>query len=215
MKLSSRSPKDVTTKGDKFAAIYSSLLDQRRSDNPSVSAEEADKNARLGLLYRASTEAMRVHSAAEGIALLLKSRRIYWDLTYFLALNDDGLGAADKDEERDNVDVSDLAIVVRPWENIALQNEFRGFVHGGRFTALSQYFTQLHFPELVERKSELEQRIVAFWHRVKHAFAAYDKYVIDFAIVDDDQGNEKMVVLELNPFNISTGTNTKNQPASH
>jgi len=69
----------------------------------------------------------------------------------------------------------------RKWVEIPLQNEFRGFVHNNQFTALSQYFTQLYFPDLETNKLKIAEKILAFYETVKHKLP-FRSYVIDFAV---------------------------------
>jgi len=190
VKLSCRSPKDTTLSGDRFQRELNTLQEQEREELHNYSTRELILNKKMEWLYRAHTLAMRVHSAQEALDLILQSRRIYWDLTYDLK----------------NPETFSTHLIVREWKNIPLESEFRVFVHEQKITAISQYFTQLYFPSLIDRKDELEQEIIQFWQTI-HALLppTLKTYVIDFAWVVAPDVPKQMIVLELNPFNISTG----------
>ena len=217
VKLSSRSPKDVTM-GDYFKTlvIYDNLANKQENveflaahvDNidenkPKGGSKVYTKNEQLVFneklkwLYQASTEAMKTENEEEALDLLLQSRRIYWDLQYALEFPES----------------FDIQIIFREWRKIPLQFEFRAFVYNNQLTAISQYFTQLFFPTL--SKDFILQKIKPFWEGLKDRLAILFaegelvKYVIDFAfVVDDGKKDEEgeVVVLELNPYNISTGS---------
>jgi len=146
---------------------------------------KADKNQKLKALYRAMINSMKVLKAKEALDMFVESERIKFDLELDLRFPDEFSNH----------------VIVRLWEDIPLENEFRAFVFDHKLTAISQYFTQIYFPQLVEHKTEMLQQIKQFWLSCKDAFE-YEKFVIDFAIKRD--GNA--VVLELNPYNISTGS---------
>lgn len=62
--------------------------------------------------------------------------------------------------------------------------EFRGFVCKKKFTALSQYFHIVFFPELVRSRNEVLEKIFVFYDKIKDIIPA-DSYIIDFGILDD------------------------------
>lgn len=234
MKLSSRSAKDVALAWPKTFEIYEQLLPKylseqfQTTDVSQIAAKELC-NTRLSCLYEAMTLSMKVHTPKEGLDLLMQSRRIYWDLKYAqVAL------AAQKieREKRGDPDCDDsqlaapVGIVVREWASIPLCFEFRAFVYQNKLTAVSQYFTQLYFPTLATLRDQLQSEITEFWHKIAHHFEDIKnlpdpahvetvgtdpivKYVIDFALIsksiDLSDPDRHWVVLEINPFNISTG----------
>lgn len=92
-------------------------------------------------------------------------------------------------------------VIVRSWVDIPLRHEFRAFVYERRLCALSQYFTQIYFPELEHEMQSLLPRIQSFFDSISTRFPPnFQNYVIDFAI-----SGEQVLVLELNPYNPSTG----------
>eukprot|EP01090_Pellita_catalonica_P000664 TRINITY_DN10465_c0_g1_i1.p1 TRINITY_DN10465_c0_g1~~TRINITY_DN10465_c0_g1_i1.p1 ORF type:complete len:368 (-),score=57.09 TRINITY_DN10465_c0_g1_i1:28-993(-) len=190
MKLSCRSAKDVAVASPETLKIYNLLLSNHEGD--------LTPNDKLLYLYKASTESMRItpDTIQAGFNLLLSSRRIFFDLKFDLNISSEFT----------------THLIIRKWEHIPLEYEFRAFVSNGQMTAISQYFTQLYFPALAEQKDTLQNKIFSFWSdtvkgRLEKLFPDQKpKYVIDIAIVVDKKDrSERIVVLELNPFNISTG----------
>eukprot|EP01106_Pelomyxa_sp_JSP_P018848 TRINITY_DN901_c0_g1_i1.p1 TRINITY_DN901_c0_g1~~TRINITY_DN901_c0_g1_i1.p1 ORF type:complete len:187 (-),score=40.71 TRINITY_DN901_c0_g1_i1:68-628(-) len=134
---------------------------------------------------------MKVQNAQDGLSLLLLSKRIAFDLALDLKFESE----------------FSLKIIVRPWTDIPLWGEFRAFVNNNKMTAVSQYFSQLYFPELsVEKtKRELLEGIKVFWTTriAPHTKTlGGGKYSVDFVV--DTAGN--VAVLEFNPFMISTSS---------
>jgi len=230
VKLSSRSPKDVTMgEYPKTQQIYQEIMNSPKIKNFLISLDSNEENSnsksssriyspnqqliineKLKALYKASTEAMKVDTAEEALHLFLSSRRIYWDLQYALEFPES----------------FDIQLIFREWKNIPLQYEFRAFVYNNKLTAISQYFTQLYFPSLIRSKQIFQEKIQEFWFSLKDRLSTLFhqddviKYVIDFAcVVNNDDNNDpgdftyendfkevNVVLLELNPFNISTGS---------
>ena len=180
VKLSSRSPKDATVGGEATRALFRTHL---------AVSKEQDDNAKFICLNRAHIDALSVRSGAEAMALLLRSERIFDDLE--LAL-EEGEGRWTQH------------LVVRKWMDMPLWCEYRGFVHGGQLTALSQYFAPCFFAEL---QSEEAQR-----HAIDSARALLAQIrdllppavVADFAVMSDGS----VLLLEINPFNNYAGCGT-------
>jgi len=160
---------------------------------------------------------MKVNTPIEAIDLLLRSRRIMWDLK-FHQMHPDTAGG--------------LSIVIREWLHIPQSLEFRAFVYENKLNGISQYFSQVYFEELQAPGilDALQAEMMAFWklisphfdyiqnlpdplHQERLGKTPIVKYVIDFALVVPDVspgwlGNphRRWIVLEVNPFNISTGS---------
>eukprot|EP00026_Physarum_polycephalum_P012212 Phypoly_transcript_12495.p1 GENE.Phypoly_transcript_12495~~Phypoly_transcript_12495.p1 ORF type:complete len:204 (+),score=29.82 Phypoly_transcript_12495:429-1040(+) len=138
------------------------------------------------LVYIASAKALEVRSGAEALHLLLNSFRVLEDLNYYTA----------------NPTVFPVCITLREWVDIPPSMEFRGFVCENQFTAMTQYFHESYFDDLVHKKEEVEILLREFWENsVKERLRYLGSYIVDFAIV---QG--KVWILELNPFDTYTGT---------
>ena len=199
VKLSCRSAKDVTPPLEKLRAHVVSALLTPADDNHGVSPQglataaslrygpTSDQNARICALYEASLQSLRVESAAEALALFQQSARISFDLELDLRFPQN----------------FSTSIILRPWVEIPLVSEFRGFVHDGVMTALSQYYTQCYFAELASVSDAVLARVTSFWRdSIREVVAANGlaSYVIDFVVLPS-----RVLVLELNPFNVSTG----------
>lgn len=78
-------------------------------------------------------------------------------------------------------------------------SEFRAFVFENQLTAISQYYGQCYFEDLVRDKPIYLKRIQEFFAAIQPYLSFLPKYVIDFAVLED-----KVLILELNPFHPST-----------
>eukprot|EP00286_Rhodomonas_abbreviata_P010173 CAMPEP_0181324830 /NCGR_PEP_ID=MMETSP1101-20121128/20581_1 /TAXON_ID=46948 /ORGANISM="Rhodomonas abbreviata, Strain Caron Lab Isolate" /LENGTH=374 /DNA_ID=CAMNT_0023433057 /DNA_START=77 /DNA_END=1198 /DNA_ORIENTATION=+ len=177
IKTSCRSPKDAPTSQGKLRDVYSAMV----SADPDQS-----ENARIAHLLRAGLEVMRVREANDALGLLTKSRRIWQDMT--LAL--------------EHKDRWNQHIIVRKWQDIDVDMEFRCFVSGGQMTAISQYNHLCFFPHLVEKQESIKQLLLRFFNeelrdKLSHKF---ENYVVDLAIVKCDSQQQRVMVIELNPF---------------
>jgi hypothetical protein len=94
----------------------------------------------------ASVQCLRARSAAEVVEMFLTSDRVCED-DIPLAL--------------EHAHAWSQHIVLREWVDVPPQFEFRGFVYGDRLTALSQYFNNGFFPEVVEQRDLVLQRHTA------------------------------------------------------
>jgi hypothetical protein len=84
--------------------------------------------------------------------------------------------------------------VVREWNDIKPEYEFRGYVWKGKLTGLSHYYKFLYVKELVKNKEKILQLIHSFWSKLEFGL---EDYVIDFYV---DLAAQKVIVIELNPF---------------
>merc|ERR1712130_771496 len=85
----------------------------------------------------------------------------------------------------------------------AVKNELRGFVYKGIFTALTQYNNLAYFPEHIDGKAEVEEKVKSFVKVfIKAMESVLDSFVMD--IVVDDAG--KVWVVEVNPFGEMAGS---------
>lgn len=147
----------------------------------------------LRTFFEVSLQAMRVTTGAGAIELLLESERVLRDLLESLAAQTAGLYTQQ--------------VVVREWSSQLRQEyEFRGFVHGGALTAVSQYNHYCYFPDQVARRDALLRRIVDFFEaevrpRLADAGEDYARCVVDVALLADGGA----AVVEVNPFNRLTG----------
>lgn len=146
---------------------------------------EKDANAVFICLNLAHIKALAVESAHEALSLLLASERVLDDLE--LALED----VANWSQH----------FVIRKWVTLPLSGEFRGFVCNGRLTALSQYFAPCFFSELQGKEREVASKCEALLAEISHLLPK--NVVCDFAVLPD-----RVLVIELNPFNDYLGCGT-------
>ncbi len=150
-------------------------------------ARDADDNAKLIAINRAHIEALRVTSVTDALALLLASERIFDDLELALEF------PASWSQQ----------LVVRRWSPVALDGEFRGFVFGGRLTALSQYYIPCYFESLqdAERRARVAAQCAALVASVRTLLPPNKNEcaVVDFLSVDN---GASVKVIEMNPFNV-------------
>eukprot|EP01090_Pellita_catalonica_P000119 TRINITY_DN10087_c0_g1_i1.p1 TRINITY_DN10087_c0_g1~~TRINITY_DN10087_c0_g1_i1.p1 ORF type:complete len:365 (-),score=63.79 TRINITY_DN10087_c0_g1_i1:6-1100(-) len=179
VKLSCRSPKDATVTSDKMQKIYQEGLAAK------INHSENDK---ICGLYAAHLKALNVSSGKEAIDLFLKSSRIKTDLEI-------ALKAAAGDESK-----FEIQVIIREWKEILIQHEFRGFVTNNKLNALSQYFDVCYFPDLVRDKADIAEKIQTFFTKeVTKRVQFRSDYIVDFCIAED-----KVWIIELNPFNYNT-----------
>jgi hypothetical protein len=93
-----------------------------------------------------------------------------------------------------------LKLIVREFVTIPLEGEYRGFVHNRQLNALSQYYADAYFWRLPLQRDDISRRVLAFFESMK-ASITLDSYIIDFAVTDD-----KVCIVELNPFTEQTGS---------
>lgn len=196
VKLSSRSAKDAPGLANsldlRFRERCAALaLDNSDDDNSAM-------NSRLQLLFEIATDFMRMRTPQQIVDAFVCSDRVLQDMIVAL----------------ERLDRFHENVVVRRWVDIAVDMEFRGFVHGGKLTALSQYFHLVFSQRLVTLKHEILQMIVSALETHIHSRLSgrFSSYVIDFALTggrfafDANAATEpeRVWVIELNPFDNCT-----------
>jgi len=178
VRLSSRSPKDAIYHLESFPSLIQEKLSGFENGRE-------DLYSKLHAFYMASTEIMAVSSGREATDLMRRSDRIQGDME-----------EAIKNSEPMN-------LIIREFVNFPVKNELRGFVHKGVFTALTQYNNLAYFPEHIESKAEVEEKVKSFVKVfIKAMESVLDSFVMD--IVIDDAG--KVWVVEVNPFGEMAGS---------
>lgn len=179
VKLGCRSPKDVAFTCGRTLNLYEEKL--AKCQAPTTKAKK------LELLYRSQIDCMCVDKFCDALDLFMESTRVLFDL------------------QLDLLDPSDLHTTVecRPWMNIALSSEYRGFVREAELCCVSQYFTDLKF-EGIEGEKVLSL-ILAFWKQhVRDPLLkmGLTECVVDFVVLE----NDVVRVLEVNQFARTTGS---------
>ncbi|KAG2378917.1 hypothetical protein C9374_008065 [Naegleria lovaniensis] len=183
VKLNTRSPKDVPWR-EHENPIYQQLvqieMDQLQENTP---------NHVYIAFLKAMNKSMRVRNGKEALELLSRSQRIYEDLQKNTEFGEE---------------LYDSKIIIREWIDEVIENpqyEFRCFVHENRLNAISQYFCDVKFQELCDRKLEIQHQINDFFQNTVLTSITHASFVIDF-FVSPTRG---VMVIELNPFHIGAG----------
>ena len=170
VRFSSRSPKDAIYHLDAFPTLIQEKLQELNS---------TDIYAKLHAFYMASTEILAISSGSEAVDLFRKSSRIVGDLEHCLEVSEP------------------MNLIVREFVQFPVKNELRGFVYQGSLTALTQYNRTCYFPDQLETKAEVEEKVRTFMEGFIVAMRSLlESFVVD--IVVDAAG--QVWVVEVNPF---------------
>ena len=170
VRFSSRSPKDAIYLLEAFPTLIQEKLQELNS---------TDIYAKLHAFYMASTEILAISSGSEAVDLFRKSSRIVGDLEHCLEVSEP------------------MNLIVREFVQFPVKNELRGFVYQGSLTALTQYNRTCYFPDQVETKAEVEEKVHTFMEGFIVAMRSLlESFVVD--IVVDTAG--QVWVVEVNPF---------------
>jgi hypothetical protein len=173
VKLSSRSAKDASVASKRTIAIFKELLE--KIENPTM-------NQKLIAINRAHILALQLTSAKEVMDMFLGSERINSDLDLALQFSS----------------TWSQHFIVRKFVPIPIEFEFRAFVVNNQLRGMCQYYHYIYFPTLVENKEKISNLILQKFEEMKETVPIRDKtYVVDWAV---DFANEKVYVIELNPF---------------
>ena len=170
VRFSSRSPKDAIYLLEAFPTLIQEKLQELNS---------TDIYAKLHAFYMASTEILAISSGSEAVDLFRKSSRIVGDLEHCLEVSEP------------------MNLIVREFVQFPVKNELRGFVYQGSLTALTQYNRTCYFPDQLETKAEVEDKVRTFMEGFIVAMRSLlESFVVD--IVVDTAG--QVWVVEVNPF---------------
>ena len=90
-----------------------------------------------------------------------------------------------------------MNLIVREFVQFPVKSELRGFVYQGSLTALTQYNRTCYFPDQLETKAEVEEKVRTFMEGFIVAMRSLlESFVVD--IVVDTAG--QVWVVEVNPF---------------
>ncbi|KAJ7770010.1 hypothetical protein B0H16DRAFT_237637 [Mycena metata] len=189
MKLSSRSPKDAAARSGVFEAYYERAVRAARSES-----RDMDPGRQLWILCEAEGAALRFSDAAAVIRALVLSERVWQDMT--LALR--------------HPETWQQNIILREWEPVPIDLEFRTFVANGRMTAISQYAYQLYSARLND-SAQLHSASTA----IRDAFDSlwpilsangFTDCVLDFGVIPPaaNDGSWRCTLIEVNPFEETT-----------
>lgn len=186
VKLGTRSPKDAVDKLEHFDAL---LFDEVASILIETRGKQPHTNDLVRALKMAFGKSMRVRNGQQALELFARSGRIVSDLVRWRDL-------------RLNVPVY---VVVRPFLNIPLWAELRAFVYQRKLTAVSQYFSEMFFPEL--QRIDIVAHIGPLINQAIQALPVDDGEYNDFIadVVLPFPGQQHAMIMELNPWDTLTG----------
>jgi hypothetical protein len=178
VRLSSLSPKDAVKKTP--ARLVELLRPQLET------CVAGDYTRELLAINRTCYLACRVDSGAAALDLLLASERCRRHLDSRM------------DEKQVRVNV-----VVRRWQHIRPEYEFRGYVAGKRLVALSHYYKFLYCPEIVLHANAIRTSVARFFEE-HGASIPLEDFVCDFYCDPEEEG--KVSIIELNPWAPNTSS---------
>ncbi|KAJ7036706.1 hypothetical protein C8F04DRAFT_999635 [Mycena alexandri] len=189
MKLSSRSPKDAAARSGVFEAYYERAIRAARSES-----RDMDDERQLWILCEGEGAALRFSDAAAVIRALVLSERVWQDMT--LALR--------------HPEIWQQNIILRQWEPVPIDLEFRTFVSNGRMTAISQYAYQLYSPRLNDStqlhsvNTAIRDTFESLWPIL--SANGFTDCVLDFGVIPPaaDNGSWRSTLIEVNPFEETT-----------
>ncbi|PRP77459.1 hypothetical protein PROFUN_14314 [Planoprotostelium fungivorum] len=196
VRLSARSPKDAIM--PPIAAVRNRLRNMERQEGGGNRPNNIMRSLHVEEIHH-----MKVTSGEEAMTLLLSSHRVLVDLLDATSpQRHSGISDAPKDPWS-------VQVIVRAFEKINPEMEFRAFCVQGKIMAISQYNHYLYFPHLQSesRRRDILKRIHAFWQEVTsddsyRCGEMYDAMVVDFLVSDDLQ---RACIIEINPFGPATG----------
>jgi len=92
-----------------------------------------------------------------------------------------------------------LQVIIREFQTFPLEYELRGFVYKGSLNALTQYYADCYFKIIEDNNESIKERVKIFFDEIKDSIPI-ESYIIDFIVLED-----KIMVIELNPFAKETG----------
>jgi len=164
-----------------------------------------DEDLELNAFVNCVPRSMTVDSGKSALDLLIKSERVFTDLQRWLEFSDDlepvpSSAFCPTKSTLTNCHQQQNHIVLRTFQkDLQASMEFRGFVRNKRLNALSQYYDVCYYPEVVENKEEIQERVCTFFEEIKDRIPVED-YIIDFFV-----GEERIMIIEINPWATTTG----------
>ena len=190
VKLSTRSPKDsqkILTKG--LNSLESKLLTAKSHDAEAIKKFiSKDLNLKISMFSQCVQDNFCIETGSEALEVLISSERVFEDLEY-----------AFSNEPKIPFENAGLQIVLREWtQSIPIHQEFRGFVWEGSLNAIGQYYHSLFFPELLEKKQLIQDKLTLFFmEKIKPKLTKNLKCcIVDLAILNENT----IKLIEINPF---------------
>jgi hypothetical protein len=170
-KMSTRSAKDCVYDdlNEKVVQLWRTLFDEAKTKPVLMPLEQLVLNTFIA----AASLAFEVRSVGLVFAMFARSSRIMFDINRVVDVmtHEQSAGAATT-----NFDAADLlhtnsitfGIILRRWQPIPPEAEFRVWVKDGRITAVSQYYFRCYYPDIARRaaRGELHRAIQVFFDSV-------------------------------------------------
>ena len=197
VRLSSRSPKDGRSlNADRFDQFYDAELNRLSTQYPD---ESNHANLKMIAISYAQFHTLKTTNEIEALCLILSSERVFVDLLEALACY------------KVNNSSWNNNIILREWnDRLDPSMEFHCFVYQSKLTAISQYnhyckFNHLQDADIIQ---QIKTTIVQYWQTKIQPLLdpfpeKYANYVIDIGLLGID--NFDCIVIEMNPFQTSTG----------
>eukprot|EP01117_Protostelium_nocturnum_P008561 TRINITY_DN3076_c0_g1_i1.p1 TRINITY_DN3076_c0_g1~~TRINITY_DN3076_c0_g1_i1.p1 ORF type:complete len:391 (-),score=115.60 TRINITY_DN3076_c0_g1_i1:602-1774(-) len=184
VKLNTRSPKDVPLYDYGSKVMEKTIIEEISKLKPS----ERTRNNETIAFIKACSNSLKVENGRRAVELLILSDRVAADLSRDVQFGEKHF---------------DMKLIVREWLNEMYekpQMEFRCFVHKTKLNAITQYFSVVHFPELVEKKEEILNRMINFFRDEVQPNLTQSSYVVDLFV-----STNRIYIIELNPFHNGAG----------
>jgi len=178
LRTSIRSPKDVILDNPKVIKPIIDELNAMLIKNKSITENECVIEAENNLKRHT-----KVSTGEDAIDYLCKSTRIYEDLK----------------ERIKYPQFYDMKIILREFSDHHISTEFRVFISNNYMTAISQYFTDCYFSDVIKYKKEIEVQIEAYWNLIRKHITQ-ESYSLDLVVLPD-----KIHLIDINPLHKSEG----------
>jgi len=175
VRLSTLSPKDATkSQVQKLIDLMQTLLRK---------VNRADESEQIRVVNKALFLASQVTSGTEAMELFRLSERAAKHLRHRTSIT-----------EPENWNMN---IIVREWNNIDPEWEFRCFIYGKQLTAISHYYKILYVPEITAAKDKIKKLIFNYFENTLRELIPLENYILDLVI---DIKTSEVKVIELNPW---------------
>ncbi|CAF0942250.1 unnamed protein product [Adineta ricciae] len=211
IRLSSRSPKDGDCLNQQLLKdIYDQELHRLKENYPNeYDTIESQSNMQMIAFCSAQFECLKVTNEREALNLILSSERVFIDLS-------DALQCEKLDDEKIPWNNH---LILRQWHSqLNHSMELRCVVYQSKLTAISQYNHYCKFYHLQDQLIVQKIKLTIekyFQDKIRMLFERcnenYSNYIIDVGLMVNGSTNEfDCIVIELNPFDTSTGASLFN-----
>jgi len=94
-----------------------------------------------------------------------------------------------------------MKVIIREWVDLPIAYEFRTFVSQKKINAISQYFDNCYFDQVLQNKKIILSLILSLWEKASEKIS-FQNGIIDFGITSN---LNHIYIIECNPFDQMTG----------